>query len=218
MRGQPHDVLEIVGDEDQRHVEGPAQPVDLVLETAPDLPIDGGKRLVEQQHVRLARQRPRQRHSLTFAPGQLVRPPGRLPGQVHQGQQRVRAGWAFGARTMSERGHHVPRRRQVREQRVLLEDEPHRPAMRRRECARDGVRPDRAARSHGGLRRPGESRNRAQDGGLAAAGRAEDGQHVAGITGELDVEGNRAWLTKGDRQPALRHGEDLRDATTLSWP
>ena len=78
VRGEPHDVLEIVRDEDQRYVERPAQPVDLVLQTPAHGAIDGGKRFVEQQHRRLASQRPRERDPLALAARQLVRPPGHL--------------------------------------------------------------------------------------------------------------------------------------------
>ena len=53
----------------------PAQLVDLVLETATHGAIDGGERLVEEQHRRLARQRSRQGDTLAFAARELVRPP-----------------------------------------------------------------------------------------------------------------------------------------------
>ena len=106
----------------------------------------------------------------------------------------------------------------MRKERVLLEDEPHRAAMRRRERPGDRVRPCLGARSDRRVRGSIESRDRAQDGRLAAAGRPEDGQHVARIARELDVEGDRTRLTKVDRQAAVSHDEDPHDATTPSSP
>ena len=134
VRREPHDVLEIVRDENQRNVERPAQLVDLVLQSSPHRAIDCGERFVEQQDGRLAGQRPRQRDALTLAARQLVRSAVQMPGQVHQRQQR------FGApRRRSARGRcpsaviTLPSGGQVRKERVLLKDEPDRPAMRRRE-------------------------------------------------------------------------------------
>ena len=219
VRGEPHDILEIVRDEDQRHVERPAQRVDLVLETPAHRAIDGGKRLVEQQHGRLASQRSRERDALTLAARQLVRSPG------HAGRTGAPASAALprGARR-SARGRcpsaviTLPDRGQVRKERVLLEDEPDRAAMRRRERPGGGVGPGLGARSHRRLRRSIESRDRAQDRRLAAAGRAEDRQHVARVARELDVERDRTRLTKADRQAPVSHGEDPRDATAPSSP
>ena len=72
MRRQPHHVVEIVGDENQRDVERLAQPIDFILKMAAHHPIDRGKRLVEQQDRRLTRQRPRQRDALTLPARQLA--------------------------------------------------------------------------------------------------------------------------------------------------
>ena len=47
--------------------------VDLVLQAPPHAAIDGGKRLVEQQHRRIARQRAGQRDALALAARELVR-------------------------------------------------------------------------------------------------------------------------------------------------
>ena len=104
MGRKPHDVLEIVGDEDQRYVEGPAEFLHLVLKAPPHPSIDGGKWFVEQQDRRLASQRACQCHPLTLAAGQLVGPPGELSGQVYQVQQRFRPRAALGTGTMTERG------------------------------------------------------------------------------------------------------------------
>ena len=68
VRRQPHHVVEVVGHEDHRHVERPAQRGDLLLKAPPHVAIDGGEWLVEQQHRRLAGQRPREGHPLAFSP------------------------------------------------------------------------------------------------------------------------------------------------------
>ena len=90
VRREPHDVLEIVRDENQRNVERSPQLVDLVLQSSPHRTIDGGKRFVEQQDRRLPRQRPRQRDALTLPAGELVRTAVQMLGQVHEREQRFR--------------------------------------------------------------------------------------------------------------------------------
>ena len=134
VRRQPHHVVEVVRDEDQRDVERPAQLVDLILQTPPHGAIDGGKRFVEQQHRRLARQRSRERDALTLAARQLVRPP------VHAAPAGAPASSSASARARrSARGRcpsaviTLPTRGQVRKERVLLEHEPDGAAMRRHE-------------------------------------------------------------------------------------
>jgi len=84
MCGQPHDVLEIVGDQNQGDVECPTQLVDLVLEAPPHRAVDRREGLIEQQHRRLARQGSRQRHPLPLAARQFVGPPARPLRQAHQ--------------------------------------------------------------------------------------------------------------------------------------
>ena len=67
-RGQTNNVVEIMCDEHERDVERPSQLVDLVLQSSSHRSIDGSKRLVEQQHGRLASQCARERNTLTLAP------------------------------------------------------------------------------------------------------------------------------------------------------
>ena len=82
VRRQPHHVVEVVGDENHRQIERPAQRVDVVLEAAAHLAIDRGERFIHQQHRRFAGQRPRQCNALTLASGQLLRPVIRLVGET----------------------------------------------------------------------------------------------------------------------------------------
>ena len=104
---------------------------------------------------------------------------------------------------------------QVRKERVLLEDEPDGAAMRRRERAASRCR-SRFGAAIAPTPAPGRYSPAiaAQDRRLAAAGRSEDGQHVARVAGELDVERDRAGLPQADRQPAVSHGGAQRGATS----
>jgi hypothetical protein len=77
----------VVRDEDRRRAEPLLQGADLLPQLQPDLGVERGQRLVEQQHVRLDRQRPRQRDTLLLAAGQLVRVLARLRGQADHVEQ-----------------------------------------------------------------------------------------------------------------------------------
>ena len=68
VRREAQHVLEVVRDQDNRRRHGPAHVVELVVQPASHLPVDGGERLVQQQHARLTRQGARHRDSLPFAP------------------------------------------------------------------------------------------------------------------------------------------------------
>ena len=78
--------------------------------------VERGQRLVEEQDGGVAGERPRERHPLALAAGELVRP--RLPqvGDAEPPEQVVHAG-AAAVRDVLLHGH-------VREERVLLEHEP----------------------------------------------------------------------------------------------
>ena len=89
--------------------------VDLVLQAPAHPAIDRGKRLVEQQHGRLARQRPRERDALTLAARQLDGRRVIWPRQMDAMEQRLRAAPPFGARPVPERRHHIAHGAQVRE-------------------------------------------------------------------------------------------------------
>ena len=80
-------VLEVMGDQDDRRRHGPAHLVELVVQAAPHLPVDGGEGLVQQQHARLARQGTGHRDALPFTPGQHRQVAIRAVGQVHQREQ-----------------------------------------------------------------------------------------------------------------------------------
>jgi hypothetical protein len=66
----------------------PAQPVAQLLA---DLGVERAERLVEEQHGRLDRQRPGQRHPLALAAGELVGHPVRELREVHELEQLLHA-------------------------------------------------------------------------------------------------------------------------------
>ena len=130
----------------------------------------------------------------------------RTVGQVHEREQVGGAGLALGARTMAQRGHDVLERGQVREERVLLEHEPDGTVVWRQVDAVRGVEPGLAIDADPAVTRCVQAGNRPENRRLAAAGRAEDRQHVAGSAGEVDGEPDRAVLVSRDLQAAVSHG------------
>ena len=118
--------------------------------------------------------------------------------------------------SMTERGHHVAKRCQVREERILLEHDPHGTTMGWSEGVCRGVAPCFTARPYRRVFRTIEPRDAAKNGGFAAARRPEDRQHVAGVAGEVEVERNRGPLLNPDRQPAISHVAHRRGARASS--
>ena len=68
-----HRLLLVVGDDDEGHAEAALQVHQFELRALAQLLVERGQRLVEQQHLRPARQRARQRHALLLAAGELIR-------------------------------------------------------------------------------------------------------------------------------------------------
>ncbi len=68
-------LVEIVGDKQDRNGQSPPQRGEFRLQLAACGAIDGGKRLIQQQHRRIARQRPRHCHPLLLAAGEFGGPP-----------------------------------------------------------------------------------------------------------------------------------------------
>ena len=97
VRGEPHDIVEIVRDQYDRDADAPAKFVELVVELPTHGAIDGGEGFVEQHDVRIARERPRQCDPLTLS----ARERGRLarfePLQMDQRQPPIRLILPFSA-------------------------------------------------------------------------------------------------------------------------
>ena len=71
--GDRHRLLLVVRDQDGRDVDLVVQPPQPLAQLGADLGVERAERLVEQQHLRLDRQRARQRHALALAARELVR-------------------------------------------------------------------------------------------------------------------------------------------------
>jgi hypothetical protein len=61
----------IMRDKDEGDADRALQVLQLDLHLAPELLVERGKRLVEEQHLRLVDERPGQRHALLLAAGKL---------------------------------------------------------------------------------------------------------------------------------------------------
>ncbi len=192
-------------DDYERHIERSAKRVDEILQLTPDGPVDGRKRFVEQQHGRFASQRASQRDTLAFAARQFGRTTVRLVGELNGGQQVLRAFVAFVRRPVTERGSNVAECRHVREERVLLEDEPDATLVCRTPATGRRVHPHVAANRHDTAAVSVQPRDRAQDRRLAAARRAVDAEHVTRLARERHVDRHGCRLTDRGRQRALTH-------------
>ena len=64
----------VVGDEHERDADRVLDRLELDLHLLAELEVERAERLVEQQHARLVDQRPGERHPLTLATAELVRP------------------------------------------------------------------------------------------------------------------------------------------------
>ncbi len=150
-------------------------PADLVAQIGPHLGIERRERLVQEQHLRLDRQRPRQRHPLLLSAGQLMRIAAALLAEMDQrqvpigGLQPLRCRMAAQAQPEGDvlpRGH-------MREQAVGLEHHAHVAPVRRQIGDVAIIQQDPA-----GIQalQPGQG---AQRRGLAAARRAQHRHQLA---------------------------------------
>ena len=148
------------------------------------LQIQGGQRFIQQQHARFNRQRAGNGDTLTLPARQFARHPVAVSLQRDQAQQLVGALAAFSlantARLQPE-GDVFPDRHQ-RKQRQGLEDHRGRPLVGPKA---PHIAPADQHASLGGFQ---ESRDHAQDGGLATARRPQDRKELA----RLNLEGHVA--------------------------
>ncbi len=89
--GQQGGLAEVVGDHQHRHAGGGDQGGQLPARPRPGGGVQGRQRLVQQQHLGLARQRPGQRHALALAAGQGGRAGVGAGGQAEAVEQLVGA-------------------------------------------------------------------------------------------------------------------------------
>jgi hypothetical protein len=147
------------------------------------LHVERGKWLVEQQRVRRARQRPRERHALRLPTGQLPRMAvGQLvEAQAAQPAARRLAGGSpcHAAGPLPER--HVVEHAQVREQPVVLEHDSEPPVLRRHEHVLGDIVQRSAIESDDAGVQPEQSGDHAQHSRLAGAVRAEQCHYLVGV-------------------------------------
>ncbi len=89
LSGDVHRLLLVVGDEDRRHVHLVVQVAQPGAQVLAHLGVEGTEGLVEQQHLRLDRQRPCQCHPLALAAGELGRVTVGEPVELDEAQQLV---------------------------------------------------------------------------------------------------------------------------------
>ena len=158
--------------------------------------VERGERLVHQQDVGLDRERPRQRHPLALTAGQLMGITAGIAGQSDQRERRLRllpplvGAEAAVLEAEADIAHDLAPRQQPR----VLEHHRHRkPSV-------VATRPD--GHASGGRRQ--QARDHAQQGGLADAGRPDDGHEPPGRNVEAEVAQDLGGVAvAAKRQPDL---------------
>ena len=89
LLGDVHRLLLVVGDEDRRHVHLVVEVAQPGAQVLADLGVERAEGLVEQQHLRLDRERPGQGHALALAAGELGGVAVGEPVELDQAQQLV---------------------------------------------------------------------------------------------------------------------------------
>ena len=185
--------------------------------------------LVEQQHRRRVDDRAGERHALALAAGELVRAARGERAELHHLQ---RLAYALPLHLAlewqpSQAVTHVVLHRHVREERVRLEHHVHRAFVRRHASHVDPIDKDTSAA------RRGESRQHAQQSGLAASRGANEREHLALVDREADVrdrgrgaEGladaldqylrRGAWIEPGPRTVGFRLTDDHAPCVALA--
>jgi hypothetical protein len=173
----------VVRDVDEGDPDFLLQVDELELHFLAQLGVEGGERLVEQQHRRMGDQRSGNGHALLLAAGELVRVALAETGEPHVLE---RLGDLAGDLRARRSGHlqgerDVARHRHVREQRVALEHRAYRPRLRR------PVGEVVAVEENAPSVRQIEPGDHPQQGCLAAARRAEQGEELAGVDRQADL-------------------------------
>src|SRR5690606_32287840 len=168
----------IVGDEHTGDVDLVVQPPQPTSQLLAHLGVEGAEGLVEQQHLGLHGQRPRQGHALSLASGKLRRIAVGQPLQLDQLQQLIDPSPNFrllgplAPRPYAQPEGDVVEHRHVAEQRIVLEDEANL-ALAHMDVGRVfAVKQDLAGVG------PLQASNDAQQGRLARTGRTEQGYEL----------------------------------------
>ena len=164
----------VVRDHDGRHAGLFQQVAQLAAQRLAGGGVQRRERLVEQEQAGPRRQRPGQGHALLLAAGELGRPAPQQRAHAEPLGQLPHPGGPLRSRQPVEPVAEVGRHRQVREERVLLEEQSHPAGLRRHVDAARPVEPGLLAEADEagvGAIQPGQ---RAQHRGLAGARGAEE--------------------------------------------
>ena len=188
--GKAIDLVPVVRDEDGRLAELAQRLVQLPLEAEAQMLVERGKRLVQQQDLRVGDEDTRQRDALLLAAGQLR---GIVPGQrleleaLHQpfGQRLALGFIALAPRARAD----VLCDRHVREQGVILEHQARPPLLRREVDVLFGVKERHTVDDDAAPVGPLDARDALERHALAAAGRAEQRENfIFRLKGDLQME------------------------------
>jgi hypothetical protein len=167
--------------------------------------VERGERLVEQQQGRFGGERPGQRHPLGLPAGELARLAVGQVGQSDPGQPRDRGGVGLRpAGTSAARSEgDILRRREVREQQVVLEHHPDRTPFGRYERAGPRIVETHAVEDDVSVGEGLKAGQGPQRGGLAGAVGSEQGHHLARRDGDGELEPEGAAV---DHEGGVEHG------------
>ena len=112
----------IVRHEQERRPDARLQRLQFGPHLLAQLGVERGQRLVEQQHIRIHHQRPRQRDPLLLAAGKLRRAARFLAGQLDQRERLLHLALDIRRRFAPQSELHVVLHGQMRKQRVALKD------------------------------------------------------------------------------------------------
>jgi hypothetical protein len=202
---QRHRLLLVVGDDDEGDADLVLDVHQLELGLLAQLLVERRQRLVQQQQLRLLRQRPGQGDALALAAGQLVRLARAEALQLHQLQELGHpvAPLGRGHRFVLQPVADVLLHAHVGEQGIGLEHHVDRPLIGRRPGDVLAVDQDPP-----GTRRL-EAGEHAQERGLAAAGAAEQAEQLLAVDLEIDA------VDRGEVDEALRQPLDPEDRPGL---
>jgi hypothetical protein len=180
--GERHRLDLVMGDIDRRHLKIMLQPFELGPHLDPELGIEIGQRLVEQEHPGRPDDRPRQRHSLALAARQLARQPRQQRLQLDPPRDLLDPPFELRRRNFADhqRIADIVGDRQMRIKRIGLEH--HRDiAIFRQDVVHPLIAEIEVTRRH--LLEPGDHPHGRR---LAAAGRPE--QHQEFLVDHLEIE------------------------------
>src|SRR5580692_6930901 len=187
-------------DIDEGDAQAAVQALDLQLQILTQLLVERAERLVHQQHGWIEDDRTRDRDALLLAAGELLGKARLVAGELdeieHTPDMLVDL-WLWHA-ALPEREADVLRHRQMRKQGVVLEHHADVAPIGR------GVRHHRAADQDVARRRLLEAGDHHERRGLAGAGRAQEGDELAGLDIEAQIV-DRAILVEGLDDMAERY-------------